>query len=65
MISREVQLKQRPVGMPTPEDFDLVEAPVPEPADGEVPEAADEEVPEAADEAGTTADEAPEPGENA
>ena len=36
MISREVQLKQRPEGMPAENDFMLVEAEVAEPADNEV-----------------------------
>lgn len=36
MISREVQLKQRPHGMPDREDFTVVETQVPEPTDGEV-----------------------------
>ncbi len=36
MISREVQLEQRPVGMPAAGDFKVVEAQVPEPADGQV-----------------------------
>ena len=36
MISREVQLKQRPQGMPTSNDFQIVEATVPDPGDGEV-----------------------------
>jgi NADPH-dependent curcumin reductase CurA len=33
---REIHLASRPEGWPTPENFRLVEAPVPEPADGEV-----------------------------
>jgi len=36
MISREVQLKQRPEGMPTVDDFNVVEVSVPEPAENEV-----------------------------
>ena len=36
MISREVQLKQRPEGMPTNDDFQIVEATVADPGDGEV-----------------------------
>lgn len=36
MISREVQLKQRPEGMPTTGDFSIAEASVPEPDDNEV-----------------------------
>lgn len=35
-MSRQVVLRSRPVGMPKPADFDLVEAPVPEAKDGEV-----------------------------
>ncbi|MEV4421689.1 NADP-dependent oxidoreductase [Patulibacter sp. NPDC049589] len=34
--SREIHLAQRPVGVPAPEDFALVETEVPEPADGEI-----------------------------
>ena len=34
--NRQVLLKSRPTGMPTPENFEIVERPVPEPADGEV-----------------------------
>ncbi|MBV9860224.1 MAG: NADP-dependent oxidoreductase [Alphaproteobacteria bacterium] len=34
--NRQVVLKRRPVGMPAPEDFDIVDGPVPEPAEGEV-----------------------------
>ncbi len=33
---RQVVLRNRPVGMPKPTDFDLVESPVPEPKEGEV-----------------------------
>jgi NADPH-dependent curcumin reductase CurA len=33
--NREIHLASRPRGWPTPEDFRLVEAPVPEPGDGE------------------------------
>ena len=36
MQSREIHLRQRPVGMPTADDFELVTVDVPEPADGEV-----------------------------
>lgn len=36
MKSREVHLKRRPVGMPTPKDFEIVEVEVGEPGDGEV-----------------------------
>jgi hypothetical protein len=35
-INRQVRLKSRPVGIPRAEHFELVETPVPEPADGEV-----------------------------
>lgn len=35
-INREIHLKSRPKGMPTEENFELVEIPVPEPASGEV-----------------------------
>ncbi|MBI1211119.1 MAG: zinc-binding dehydrogenase [Alphaproteobacteria bacterium] len=34
--SREIHLKSRPVGMPTPANFELAEVAVPEPKDGEV-----------------------------
>jgi NADPH-dependent curcumin reductase len=36
MTSRRVLLKQRPVGEPKPTDFELAEAPVPTPQDGEI-----------------------------
>lgn len=36
MKSREVHLAARPVGMPKPEDFKVVEVDLPEPGDGEV-----------------------------
>jgi len=36
VTSRRVILKNRPVGAPTPSDFDVVEAPVPAPRDGEM-----------------------------
>ncbi|MCB2064307.1 MAG: NADP-dependent oxidoreductase [Novosphingobium sp.] len=36
MISREVQLKRRPVGSPVPEDFAIAERDVPAPGPGEV-----------------------------
>ena len=36
MKSREVQLKNRPPGMPSPDDFDIVDIEVGEPAKGEV-----------------------------
>ncbi len=35
-VSRQIVLRSRPVGMPKPADFDLVEAPLPAPKDGEV-----------------------------
>ena len=35
-VSREIRLTQRPVGLPTEENFELVEAPVSEPVDGEI-----------------------------
>ena len=34
--NRQIVLRRRPVGMPKPDDFDLVEAPLPSPKDGEV-----------------------------
>ena len=34
--NRQIRLKKRPVGMPTPADFDVVASPRPAPADGEV-----------------------------
>jgi hypothetical protein len=34
--NRQIVLRSRPVGMPKPSDFDLVESPVPTPKDGEV-----------------------------
>jgi NADPH-dependent curcumin reductase CurA len=34
--NRQVLLKRRPEGMPTPADFDIVDAPLPEPKEGEV-----------------------------
>jgi NADPH-dependent curcumin reductase CurA len=34
--NRRVVLKSRPVGEPKPSDFELVEAPIPSPADGEI-----------------------------
>ena len=36
LVSREIRLKNRPVGLPTPEDFDLVSAELPPPGPGEV-----------------------------
>jgi len=35
VISNEIHLKERPVGMPTNENFELVEVQIPEPRDGE------------------------------
>jgi len=35
-VNRQVVLRSRPVGMPKPGDFDLVESPLPSPKDGEV-----------------------------
>ena len=35
-VNRQIVLRSRPVGMPKPGDFDLVESPVPTPNDGEV-----------------------------
>jgi NADPH-dependent curcumin reductase len=35
-VNRQIVLRRRPVGMPKPDDFDLVEAPLPSPKDGEV-----------------------------
>lgn len=32
----QILLRRRPVGAPTPEDFEIVEAPLPEPAEGQV-----------------------------
>src|SRR5947208_9288 len=34
--NRQVLLKRRPEGMPVPSDFDIVDAPLPEPKEGEV-----------------------------
>jgi hypothetical protein len=36
MTNRRVLLRQRPVGEPTPADFEIVESPVPKPGDGEI-----------------------------
>lgn len=36
IISQEIQLKNRPIGIPTESDFELVEVPVRQPVDGEV-----------------------------
>lgn len=35
-INRQIRLARRPTGEPVPDDFKLVEGPVPEPADGQV-----------------------------
>ncbi|MGH7400863.1 MAG: NADP-dependent oxidoreductase [Candidatus Rokuibacteriota bacterium] len=35
-VTRQIVLRRRPVGMPRPGDFDLVESPLPEPKDGEI-----------------------------
>ncbi len=35
-MNRRILLKQRPKGMPTLDDFELVETPVPTPGPGEV-----------------------------
>jgi NADPH-dependent curcumin reductase CurA len=35
-VNRQIVLRSRPVGMPKPADFDLVESPVPAPKDGEI-----------------------------
>jgi NADPH-dependent curcumin reductase CurA len=35
-VNRQIVLRARPVGMPKPGDFELVEAPLPSPKDGEV-----------------------------
>jgi NADPH-dependent curcumin reductase CurA len=34
--NRQVRLKSRPIGEPKPEDFQLAEAPIPSPGDGQV-----------------------------
>ena len=34
--NRQIVLRRHPVGMPKPDDFDLVESPLPSPGDGEV-----------------------------
>jgi NADPH-dependent curcumin reductase CurA len=36
ILSREIRLKHRPVGMPKEDDFELVTVPLPEPREGEV-----------------------------
>ena len=35
-MNRQVLLKRRPNGMPVPDDFAIVEGPLPEPGDGQV-----------------------------
>ncbi|HEY7654762.1 MAG TPA: NADP-dependent oxidoreductase [Methylomirabilota bacterium] len=35
-VNRQIVLRRRPIGMPKPGDFDLVESPLPSPKDGEV-----------------------------
>ena len=35
-VNRQIVLRSRPVGMPRPADFDLVESPIPAPKDGEI-----------------------------
>lgn len=35
-VNRQIVLRRRPVGMPKPDDFELVEAPMPAPRDGEI-----------------------------
>ena len=35
-MNRRVLLKSRPAGEPTPANFELAEAPIPTPADGEI-----------------------------
>jgi NADPH-dependent curcumin reductase CurA len=35
-VNRQIVLRRRPVGMPTPGDFELVESPLPAPKDGEI-----------------------------
>lgn len=35
-VIREIHLKRRPVGLPDESDFEMVERPMPEPADGHV-----------------------------
>ena len=35
-VNRQIVLRSRPVGMPKPGDFDLVESPLPAPKDGEI-----------------------------
>ena len=35
VVSHEIHLKERPIGMPTIENFEIVEVQIPEPSDGE------------------------------
>ena len=35
-VNRQIVLRSRPVGLPKPGDFELVESPVPAPKDGEI-----------------------------
>ncbi len=35
-VNRQVRLKARPAGIPQAEHFEIVEAPIPEPAEGQV-----------------------------
>src|SRR5260221_2145239 len=35
-MNRQIRLKSRPVGMPTPADFDTIDAPMPTVRDGDV-----------------------------
>ena len=35
-VNRQVRLKSRPSGIPQAEHFEIVEAPVPDPSDGQV-----------------------------
>ena len=34
VVSHEIHLKERPIGMPTIENFEIVEVQIPEPSDG-------------------------------
>lgn len=36
LVSREIRLKSRPVGLPTAENFELVDVPLPDPAPGQI-----------------------------
>jgi NADPH-dependent curcumin reductase CurA len=35
VVSHEIRLKERPIGMPINENFEIVEVQIPEPSDGE------------------------------